>query len=76
LVCFFFFVRPHFAYSFTDEAHRAKENAKLEATQRAEQRKKKKAVEQVRAAQRERARSKNKEDDVIGRDPGVSVKSY
>jgi hypothetical protein len=66
----------HFAYSFTDEAHQTRENAKREAAQRIEQRKKKKAIEQVRATQREQARSKNGEDSVTGRDPAVSVKSY
>jgi hypothetical protein len=60
LVSFFFSVQMHLTYSFTAEADKAKENAKREATQRAEQRKKKKDAEQLKAARREQSRSKNR----------------
>ena len=50
---------PHLTYTSTAEAHQEKEKAKRKAAERAEQRKKKKAILEQKAAERELAGSKN-----------------
>lgn len=50
---------PYLTYIFTAEATQNKENAKREAAKRADQRKKKKAIMQQKAAQREQAGRSN-----------------